>query len=230
MVQLMVGGRRRTLWGAIFFLIAVVLAFFAIRLVTDVPDIAAGRVPGPDAFEQRYVLHPLTGYLHIVPGVVYLVLAPFQLWRRFRTHHLRLHRLMGRIALPAGLISGVLALAVGIGFPYGGPTESVATVVFGLYFLTALVMAYRAVRGRDITAHRRWMIRAFAIAVGIGTIRVWIGLFEATGLLAIQDNRGTVWFGIAFWLAFLMHAAAAELYLRARPAATGAARARRGAD
>ncbi len=224
MVQLVVSGRRRTLWGTIVLLIAIVLVFFGIRLATDVPDIVTGDVPGPDAFEHRYVLHPLTGYLHIVPGVVYLLLAPFQLWRRFRTRHLRLHRLMGRIALPAGLVSGVLALVFGTLYPYGGPVESAATVVFGLYFLTALARGYLAVRRKDITAHRRWMIRAFAVAVGIGTIRIWIGLFEATGLLAIQDNTGTVWFGVAFWLAFLMHAAAAELYLRARPAATGVAR------
>ena len=226
MAQLVVGGRRRTLWGAIVLLIAIVLVFVGIRLATDVPDIVAGDVPGPDAFERRYVLHPLTAYLHIVPGVVYLLLAPFQLWRRFRTRHLRLHRLMGRVALPAGLVAGVLALVFGTLYPYGGPVEAAAAVVFGLAFLAELTLAYAAVRRKDITAHRRWMIRAFAVAVGIGTIRIWVGLFQATGLLAIQDGTGTVWFGVAFWLAFLMHAAAGELYLRARPAATGVARSR----
>ena len=40
--------------------------------------LVGGAVPGPDAFEHRYVLHPVLVYLHIVPGVVYLVLAPLQ--------------------------------------------------------------------------------------------------------------------------------------------------------
>ena len=199
-------------------LVVIVLAFFVIRLVVDVPHLVDGTVPGPDAFEHRYVLHPVVAYLHIVPGVVYLVLAPLQLWRRFRTRHLRLHRLIGRVILPAGVLSGVMAIVVGTAFPYGGPAEAAASVVFGVYFLVALALAYRAVRRRDIAVHRRWMIRAFAVALGVGTIRIWVGLFQLVGLLSLPDNTGTAWFGVAFWLAFLMHAAAAELYVRARPA------------
>ena len=44
----------------------------------DVPTSSAARCPAPDAFEHRYVLHPVLVYLHIVPGVVCLVLAPLQ--------------------------------------------------------------------------------------------------------------------------------------------------------
>ena len=215
----MTSGRRRAIWGTLSVLVGIVVVFFAIRVVVDTPNVVNGTVPGPDAFEQRYALHPVPAYVHIVPGVAYLVLAPLQLWRRFRVRHLRLHRLIGRIILPAGLVSGVFAVAVGIGFAYGGPLEAAASVVFGAYFVAALALAYRAVRHRDIAGHRRWMIRAFAVGLGVGTIRIWIGLFQLVGLLSIQDNAGTVWFGVAFWLALLMHAVAAELYLRARPAA-----------
>jgi predicted membrane protein DUF2306 len=94
-----------------------------------------------------------------------------------------------------------------------GLAEAAASVVFGLYFLLALALAYRGVRRRDIAAHRRWMIRAFAVALGVGSVRIWIGLFQLVGLLSISANAGTTWFGVAFWLAFLMHAATAELYL-----------------
>jgi hypothetical protein len=59
-------------------------------------------------------------------------------------------------------------------------------VVFGLWFLACLVLAVRAIRRDDIVHHRRWMIRAFAIAIGVGTIRIWIGLFQTAALL---DSR-----------------------------------------
>lgn len=55
------------------------------------------------------------------------------------------------------------------------------------------------------------MIRAFAIGLAVGTIRMWIGLFEATGVFEFQDA-----FGPAFWIAFVMHAIAAEIWLRVR--------------
>lgn len=216
-LQRIVDGRRRGLWTVLFVLAAIALVFFVIRLLTDVPAIATGDVPDQDAFEYRYVRHPVPAYLHMIPGVIYLVGAPFQLSRRFRSRNLARHRLLGRIVLPAGLVAGVLAVVVGLWFPYGGPVEASAAVLFGAAFVVALVLAYRAIRARDVDAHRRWMIRAFALGLGVGTIRIWIGLFQLSGLLAIQDTRGTVWFGVAFWLAFAMHAAAAELYLRFRP-------------
>ena len=74
------------------------------------------------------------------------------------------------------------------------------------------MLAFRAIRADDIVRHRRWMIRAFAIGVGIGTIRIWIALFVITGLPDLPAA-----FGAAFWISFIMHALAAELWLRARP-------------
>ena len=198
-------------------LAAVVVAFFVVRLVTDVPDVLAGVLPSRDSFEYRYVREPVPAYVHIVPGMVFLLGALFQLSGRVRSRHLAGHRRLGRVLVPAGLLSGVLAVVVGVWFPFGGPTEAVAAVLFGAWFVVTLVLGWRAVRRRDVLAHRRWMIRAFAVALGVGTIRVWIGLFQLVGLLAIQDGRGTVWFGVSFWLALVLHAVAAEIYLRARP-------------
>lgn len=50
--------------------------------------------------------------------------------------------------------------------------ESIATVVFGVWFIASLVLAFRAIRRDDVPQHRRWLIRAFA--VGVGTIRIWV--------------------------------------------------------
>lgn len=84
--------------------------------------------------------------------------------------------------------------------------------MFGVYFVTALVTAFIAIKGGDVTRHRRWMIRAFAIGLAVGTIRIWIGLFQGLGLLSSEDS-----FGVAFWPSFVLHTLAAEVYLRKRP-------------
>lgn len=209
-------GANATIWAAIFLLVAIVIAFIGIRLAVDVPHLVDGTLPDESLFEFRYVANAWLAYAHILPGILYLLLAPIQLWRTFRNRHLAWHRRIGRVALVAGLTSGVFALLFGARLAFGGTLQAAASVVFGLYFLFALVLAYRAVRRRDIRTHRRWMIRAFAIGVAVGTIRLWIGLFEGLGLLTFRDA-----FGVAFWLSFVMHAAAAELYLRWRPAAGG---------
>jgi hypothetical protein len=40
--------------------------------------------------------------------------------------------------------------------------------------------------------HRRWMIRAFAVGVAVGTIRIWQAVFVGFGLLSFEDAFGLV--------------------------------------
>lgn len=209
--------RRLTLarapWWTLALLILIVLVSAAMRVSIDLPNVAAGEVPDEGEFDRRYALHPVLAYAHILPGVVYLVGAPLQLSRRFRERHLAVHRRLGRVLLPAGIAAGILGVAFGTLFPFGGPLEASATVVFGAYFVVALVTALAAIRAGDVARHRRWMIRAFAIGLAVGTIRVWVGLLAGLGFLTLEDS-----FGVAFWLAFAMHGLAAEAYLSRRPA------------
>jgi hypothetical protein len=86
--------------------------------------------------------------------------------------------------------------------------------VFGGYFAVARVTALLAVTA---ARHRRWMIRAFAVGLGAGSIRIWIGVSQALGVLSSPQG-----FGVAFWLGFVTHALAAESYLTRRPGVGGA--------
>jgi len=206
--------RRRMPWLVgitVAILILIVLGFAAARLLVDVPSLIAGTLPD-DEYDARFVRHPWLTYLHIVPGVIYMVGATLQLAFWFRHRHYTFHRRMGRLLLAAGLLSGVFALALGSVFPFGGPAEMSATVLFGIWFLLCLTLAFRSIRADDMVHHRRWMIRAFAIGVAVGTIRIWIALFQITGVLDFQGS-----FGPAFWISFTLHALVAELWLRARP-------------
>jgi uncharacterized membrane protein YozB (DUF420 family) len=209
----------RAAWIVIALLTTIVLVFLLIRLLVDVPNIASGTLPSESDFEHRYARYPWLAYTHILPGVVFLLIAPFQLWRSFRNRDLQRHRRLGRVALSAGLLSGVFAIIFGFFQSFGGLLQASAAVAFGLWFLASLAIAFRAIRRHDIATHRRWMIRAFAVGLAVGTIRIWIGLFEAFGVLSFRDA-----FGVAFWISFLMHAVAAELYIRWRPLASGRAR------
>lgn len=222
-----VASPRQVRWvaTAIGVLITIVLAFVVIRVVVDWPNILAGTMPADDEFAERYIEHPWRGYLHIAPGVVYLLGAPLQLSRRFRTRHYDVHRRLGRVLLACALVSAVFALLFGIPFAWGGALEAIATVVFGTWFLACLVLAFRAIRSDNVPQHRRWMIRAFAVAIGIGTIRIWTGIFEGIeqsmsgGTSPAAPDHTT--FGVAFWLAFTMHVAVGEWWLRRTPALNG---------
>jgi hypothetical protein len=152
--------RAITLWSTLIVLILIAVVAVVIRIFTDWPNVAAGTVPPEDSFDRRYAMHPVLAYVHILPGVIYLVGAPLQLSSRFRQRRIALHRRIGRVVLPAGITAGVFAIVFGTLFPFGGLAEASATVVFGAYFVTALIIAFIAIKGGDVTRHRRWMIRA----------------------------------------------------------------------
>ena len=205
---------------AIGVLVAIIVVFFVRRLVTDVPHVVAGTVPDDDLAE-KYVAHPWLAYGHIVPGMVYLLGAPFQLSRTFRSRHYALHRRLGRVLLWCALVSGVLSVVLGIVFAWGRGAETSATVVFGSWFVVTVLLAFRAIRNGRVAQHRRWMVRAFAVGLGVATIRIWVGIFTGIqiGLLGMGDAtmplRAT--FGVAFWLGLSMHVVFAEWWLRRTP-------------
>ncbi len=200
-------------WAGALTLIAVILVFFVIRVIEDSASLSSGVLPPESDFGRRYAENPVLAYLHILPGVAYLLGAPFQLSPRVRRRNIAFHRRLGRVVITAGIVTGIFAIAVGLVMPFGKLAEATASVVFGLYFLGALVLAFRAIRRGEVSVHRRWMIRAFAIGTGVGLIRIIIGTFEGFGILTFEES-----FGLAFWLAFVIMALGAEAWLRWRPA------------
>jgi uncharacterized membrane protein len=203
--------RLRLAQAAVAVLVLIILGYVGARLLRDIPHLTAGTVPA-DEIDRPYVEHPWLAYLHIAPGVVYLLGAPLQLSRRFRTRHYTVHRRLGRVLLTAALLNGIFAVVFGALFSYGGIGEAVAAVVFGAWFVFCLLRAFVAIRNGDVIQHRRWMIRAFVIGLGVGTIRIWMALLLGLGVVDLRDS-----FPIAFWLSFVMHAIAAEWWVRTTP-------------
>ncbi len=200
--------RRPPVAVVIALLVATIAVFIVIRLVTDVPHLVQRTVPDDD-YNRRYVEHPWQAYLHIVAGAGFLGGALLQLPYRIRRGSYAAHRRRGRVLVVLGAVTAIFAVAFGLPFAFGGRGEATATLVFSAWMLACLLLGFRAARRRGFAAHRRWMVRSFATALAVGSIRLWIGLFQATGLLDLRSS-----FAPAFWIAFTMHVAFAEVWLR----------------
>jgi uncharacterized membrane protein len=154
---------------------------------------------------------PRWTFLHIAPGALLLLLAPFQFSRRLRLRHPAVHRWSGRFLLSLVAASGVAGLYLGLARPYGGAWESAATTLFGGFFIFAAARGYRAIRRRDVARHREWMIRMFATALAISVIRVlgtgWAMIVGAEGV-----DPGA--FALSLWLGWIITLAVAEAWIR----------------
>jgi len=156
-------------------------------------------------FDRWFVAHPALTFMHVVPGGVFLALAPLQFSSGVRGRYTRFHRWSGRVLLLVALPVGVSGLVLGALFPYGGPVAAAAVFLAGAAFLFALVRAFGAIRRGDVARHREWMIRMFAIGLAIATVRVVGLIVTATTGAGFQESAGAV-----FWAGWLSTYAVAE--------------------
>jgi uncharacterized membrane protein len=197
-------------WAAVIFLIVIGVAAVTRRSVVLFwpGHLGSGSSSPAAALDAGFARHRALTLAHILVGGLFLVLASLQFVSSIRRKHLQLHRWMGRILVACGLIIGVSALVMSYKMNIGGPNESAATTLFAIVFLICLIKAYLHIRRKEPARHREWMIRAYAVALGVATTRPIVGMFFAFRRLTPHE-----FFGIAFWLGFTITFLAAEAWI-----------------
>lgn len=161
------------------------------------------------AVERWFAAHATLTWAHIIPGSVFIALAPLQFVRGLRENHPGLHRWSGRLLLLTALPTGLTGILLQLRSPYGGALALSSILVAGSLFLGAAVLAYQAIRRGDRERHREWVIRMLAVGLGVGTVRV-----IAAPLILLTGQRPLELMGIAFWLGFALPVAAGEWWIR----------------
>jgi uncharacterized membrane protein len=180
-----------------------------------VDPFAADRPAEVWRFDGNFRDNPRMTLVHILPGALFLAFGFLQFSSRIRARWIAFHRWSGRVLIAAACILIVPAMLFGVLTPYGGTGEAIAIALFGTLFVVFLAMGFAAIRRGDVTRHRAWMTRAFAIAVGVSTERALFGFLDA--FLTPAGFRPPVIFTISIWMAWIMTAGVAELWLRAEP-------------
>ena len=215
---------RRALWSAVIFLALIGSAVAVRRVAHLVPIVVGGYHPlavtsNPvaaqfAALDDLFAHYPILTLVHILPGLLFMLLGPLQFSSTIRARHLRWHRISGRVFVICGVVIGISALVMSFGMPaIGGFNQAAATTLFATFFLFALCKAFWYIQRREIPLHREWMIRAFSIGIAVATIRPIIGMFFATSRFSGLTPHE--FFGIAFWIGFVLHLIAAEAWIRA---------------
>lgn len=171
------GGRSHwKLATGLYLLAAIPLAAGTLRLVQ-----LSG---GPDLIpaDPRFDAAPAAVVLHIVASAVFALLGVLQLLPKFRRTHRTWHRRAGRVLVAAGLLVTSSALWLTL-FYDPQPGTGRLLFAFRLVVVTAMTVSiergFTAIRRRDITLHRAWMIRAYALGLGAGTQALTEGFAEA---------------------------------------------------
>jgi uncharacterized membrane protein (DUF2068 family) len=71
------------------------------------------------------------------------------------------------------LVGGVAGLFMSF-HAFGGLLSRLGFGLLAIAWLATGILAYRAIRARDVAAHRRWMIRNFSLTFAAVTLRIYL--------------------------------------------------------
>ena len=165
--------KRSWVWLVIGLMLlgAVPLAGGAFRL----NQLASGAEITPE--NARFFASPLPVVLHIVGAIVYALLGAFQFVSRRWRPGVAWHRNVGRwLLVPCGLIVGLSGIWMTLFYPGTNSTASAGALLlyalrllFGSGMVLSILCGFIAIRRGDMSGHRAWMTRAYAIGLGAGT-------------------------------------------------------------
>ncbi len=154
-------------------------------------------------FEAR----PVAIYAHIFGASVALLLGPVQFLKGLRVARPALHRALGWAYLALGVFVGGLAGLYVAFFAFGGAVSTSGFAVLAVVWLYTGARAVLTAKARDFDAHRRWMVRNFALALAAVTLRIGLGIGFGSGL-AFE-----VFYPPLAWLSWVPNLLLAELLL-----------------
>lgn len=176
------GSRFKTiLWVSLGLAVLFVFITSELLLITDYPMYHAYRL---QVIADRHLLIP-----HTLAGISALLIGPINFSSRIRQRHLQLHRVLGRTYVICVFIGSFTGIALAAGRP-GLP----GTCMQAAAWMVCTTAAFITARNRQITVHRQWMARSYAVTFTFVSSRVlnlwpryWSHLgdsFAAVGVIA----------------------------------------------
>ncbi len=191
------------------------LAFFTWLMAT----ITANYIPyrtdvGFLRIKQQYIEIDhwrIAFFIHIYASLWVLLAGFTQFSRRLMKYKPALHRVFGYIyVVDVLLITGPAGLLMGF-YANGGITSRIAFVSLALLWMSFTIIALVKAKQKDFKAHRKYMIRSYALTLSAITLRAWkFGINNTMHLPPMEVYRAVAWMGwvinlaVAEWIIFKM--------------------------
>ena len=150
---------KTILWVSLGLTALFVFITSEVLLVTDYPMYHAYRL---QVIADRGLLIP-----HTLCGSFALLSGPLQFSSRFRQRHMKVHRVLGRMYFVSVILGAFTGIALAAGRP-GLP----GTAMQGAAWIICTTAAVIAARNRQISIHRQWMARSYAVTFTFVSSRV----------------------------------------------------------
>jgi Predicted membrane protein (DUF2306) len=191
-------GKKLTNWV----LVALLAYFTALMVRITVQYIPVQTDVAFLQIKQSYIhIKPwfVSFYIHVYTSLFALVAGFTQFWRWLLRRHKQWHRRMGYLYIVTVVfISGPASLVMGW-YANGGLGSRIAFLLLGTLWIFFTVKAWQKALAKDIAAHKRFMIRSYALTLSAITLRAWkvliIYVFEPGPMDAYRIVAWLGWVG-----------------------------------
>jgi uncharacterized membrane protein len=150
---------KTILWASLGLTVLFVFITSEVLLITDYPMYHAYRL---QVIADRALLIP-----HTLAGIFALLIGPINFSSRIRQRHIQLHRVLGRVYVISVFVGSFTGIALAWGRP-GLPGTTMQAVAW----MVCTTAAFLTARNRQITVHRQWMARSYAVTFTFVSSRV----------------------------------------------------------
>jgi uncharacterized membrane protein len=162
----------------------------------------------PPVLRESFSARPWGIYSHVLVGGLALILGPFQFRRGLLTRNRPLHRNLGKVYVVCAFLTGVVGFYMAF-YSFGGMTTHLGFGALGALTAFTTAVAYVRIRALDVSTHREWMIRSFALIFAAVTLRIELPLLT----IAFRGDFEAAYRIIA-WSAWVPNLLWAEWYVR----------------
>ena len=151
--------------------------------------VASGELTSENS---RFFIAPIPIIFHIIAASFFCILGAFQFPQYYRHRWPNWHRLTGRALIICGLASALSGLWMTLFYQISNSLQGnslyYVRILVSCAMTASIVLALSSIIKRNISSHRAWVIRAYALGQGAGTqvlvfIPFMIAIGDVTGLL-----------------------------------------------
>lgn len=153
--------------------------------------------------------YKLAFFVHVYTAIFVLPAGFTQFSRSIRAKYPLVHKYVGRVyAFVVIFLAGPSGFYMGV-FANGGLTSQISFCLLSILWIYFTVRAVASVRRGDITAHREFLIRSFALTLSAITLRAW-----KYALVYAFHPRPMDVYQIVAWLGWIPNLLIAEMIIR----------------
>lgn len=188
------------------------VAFFSFLMLRIVWPYHTGSPDIDFLLTKQHIVHLFhyraAFYLHIFPALLVLMAGLTQFSRRVLRRIPGLHRWIGRVYVFSILgVCGPAALVMAFYANGGIGSQASFVTLSGLWWGTTW-MGYRTIRSGDVTRHRAWMVRSYALTFSAITLRVMQFL-----LMIYSDLDPETTYRLVAWPSWVLNLVVAEIVI-----------------